>query len=227
MAEFKLFQCHKQVHARPMTRGEYNEFRGWVIPANENPADEGLLVVYDRGTPDEYVSWSPRGVFERGYAELAEGAGMGYGAALAAMQRGERVTRRGWNGSGMYAWLEPESEFQMPSGDMLPMRPHYCLKTAQGDVAAWTPSTSDTLAEDWLIDQPVAVASRPAWQERVLVEVQELDAKIVSLRSFTGCHLFQSQPECEQKRLQRQLSSMVEYSETLHQRIAAFPGVER
>lgn len=152
MAEFKLFQCHKQVHARPMTRGEYNEFRGWGIPANENPADEGLLVVYDRGTPDEYVSWSPRGVFERGYAELAE---------------------------------------------------------------------------DWLIDQPVAVASRPAWQERVLVEVRELDAKIVSLRSFTGCHLFQSQPECEQKRLQRQLSSMVEYSETLHQRIAAFPGVER
>lgn len=34
----------KQIEARPMTRGDYNIYRGWQIPADENPADEGYLV---------------------------------------------------------------------------------------------------------------------------------------------------------------------------------------
>ena len=29
----KLYKCHKEVHACPMTRGEYNKFKGWVISA--------------------------------------------------------------------------------------------------------------------------------------------------------------------------------------------------
>lgn len=68
----KKYQCHKQVHAEPMTRGEYNKHRGWEIPANENPNDAGYLVVYNKDTADHYVSWSPAGVFEEGYAELSE-----------------------------------------------------------------------------------------------------------------------------------------------------------
>jgi len=36
----------KQIEARPMTRGDYNNYRGWQIPAEENPADEGYLVRY-------------------------------------------------------------------------------------------------------------------------------------------------------------------------------------
>ena len=49
-----------QVDAEPMTRGDYNKFRGWTIPANENPADEGYIVKY----PDGYVSWCPKAQFE-------------------------------------------------------------------------------------------------------------------------------------------------------------------
>lgn len=49
-----------QVDAEPMTRGDYNKFRGWTIPANENPSDEGYKVVY----PDGYVSWCPKAQFE-------------------------------------------------------------------------------------------------------------------------------------------------------------------
>ena len=47
----------KLVQARPMTRGAYNRYRGWEIPADENPEDEGYLIQY----PDGYVSWSPQG----------------------------------------------------------------------------------------------------------------------------------------------------------------------
>lgn len=67
-----FYQSHKQVHARPMTRGEYNTYRGWQIPADENPEDPGYLVVYNRGTEDHYESWSPKHVFDDGYTEVAD-----------------------------------------------------------------------------------------------------------------------------------------------------------
>ena len=53
----------KIVEAHPMNRGEYNEYRGWTIPKDENPADEGFLVKYH----DNYESWSPKDVFEKAY----------------------------------------------------------------------------------------------------------------------------------------------------------------
>lgn len=32
------------VNATPMTRQEYNTFRGWTVPSDENPEDEGYLI---------------------------------------------------------------------------------------------------------------------------------------------------------------------------------------
>lgn len=29
-----------------MTRGDYNNYRGWTIPKDEDPKDEGYLVKY-------------------------------------------------------------------------------------------------------------------------------------------------------------------------------------
>ena len=55
----------KLVKAKPMTRGEYNTYRGWQIPENENPKDKGYLVEYS----DYYITWSPKEVFERAYNE--------------------------------------------------------------------------------------------------------------------------------------------------------------
>lgn len=67
----------KYVNAKPMTRQEYNDFRGWTVPTDENPKDEGYLVEYvDGGKPNTasyagYVSWSPKDVFDRAYQQLA------------------------------------------------------------------------------------------------------------------------------------------------------------
>ena len=55
----------KLIEAKPMTRGDYNKYRGWTIPEDENPNDEGYLVKYS----DDYVSWSPKGVFDEAYRE--------------------------------------------------------------------------------------------------------------------------------------------------------------
>lgn len=64
----KKYVGTKVIEAQPMTRGAYNEYRGWQIPENENPADAGYLVKYS----DDYVSWSPADVFETIYREYDE-----------------------------------------------------------------------------------------------------------------------------------------------------------
>ena len=56
-----------------MNRLEYNEYRGWQLPENENGADEGFLVEYldggEANHPDHvgYISWSPKTVFDNAY----------------------------------------------------------------------------------------------------------------------------------------------------------------
>lgn len=63
----------KAIKAKPMTLQAYNDYRGWELPEDEDGADHGYLVEYlDGGQtnhPDHegYISWSPRGVFERAY----------------------------------------------------------------------------------------------------------------------------------------------------------------
>lgn len=63
----------KVIYALPMTRQEYNDFRGWQLPADENGSDAGFLVQYaDGGTTNVegfsgYLSWSPAEVFNRAY----------------------------------------------------------------------------------------------------------------------------------------------------------------
>ena len=67
----KHFIGIKEVDAKPMTRGDYNKYRGWQIPADENPEDEGYLVKYS----DSYESWSPKEAFDKAYVEY-DGTGL-------------------------------------------------------------------------------------------------------------------------------------------------------
>jgi hypothetical protein len=63
----------KRIKAKPMNRLEYNEYRGWNLPSDEDGTDEGFLVEYIDGGkanhPDHkgYISWSPKEVFENAY----------------------------------------------------------------------------------------------------------------------------------------------------------------
>lgn len=64
----------KIVNAKPMSRAEYNLFRGWKLPEDENGDDEGYLIEYvgpgQKANTDEYsgyVSWSPKDVFDLSY----------------------------------------------------------------------------------------------------------------------------------------------------------------
>ena len=93
-----LYEGTKRVHAKPMNRGDYNVYRGWEVPADENPSDEGYLVEnVDGGKPNDsrhagYISWSPVDVFECTYKPVLVG-GMTFGQALEAIKTGQRIAR--------------------------------------------------------------------------------------------------------------------------------------
>lgn len=64
------YTMSKTIFARPMTRREYNDFRGWLLPPDEDGNDEGFLVVDTNGKPNVadcngYVSWLPAEEFKR------------------------------------------------------------------------------------------------------------------------------------------------------------------
>ena len=86
----------KKLMARPMTLGEYNDYRGWTLPEDEHGTDQGYLVEYcDGGKSNDhrhkgYISWSPAGVFEAAYQPTDR---MNFSHALAAMKDGYNVCR--------------------------------------------------------------------------------------------------------------------------------------
>ena len=70
----KAYRASYSVRAVPMTRVEYNDFRGWLVPHQENPQDKGFLVIReDQPSNVEgvngYVSWLPEGVFNDTYQQ--------------------------------------------------------------------------------------------------------------------------------------------------------------
>lgn len=70
----------KIVKAEPMTRGDYNNYRGWQIPADEDPMDEGYLMEYENG----HEQWLPKEMFETDYIKCDT---MPFGFAIEAMKR--------------------------------------------------------------------------------------------------------------------------------------------
>lgn len=165
----RLYIGTKMITAETMTRGDYNAFRGWTVPADENPADEGYLVEYlDGGKPniegrEGYVSWSPKAQFEAAYRPTI---GMTFGLAIEAMRMGKRVARSGWNGKGMWLVLVPGTkDAQLREGtpyreatglEQCEILPHIDMWTVNAEgrramLPGWLASQSDMLAQDWYI----------------------------------------------------------------------------
>lgn len=147
----KTYIGTKIIDAEPMTRGAYNEFRGWQIPADENPGDEGYRVVY----PDGYVTWSPKEVFEAAYREL--GDAMDFGAAIRALKAGRKVARAGWNGKKQYVELATCISYKGTDGSIINAE-HNAIGNAalafvgtSGVQLGWLASQADMLANDWYV----------------------------------------------------------------------------
>lgn len=55
------------VKAAPMTRGEYNKYRGWKLPSDESPDDAGYLVTHVEAGSE---SWIAKELFETNTYEV-------------------------------------------------------------------------------------------------------------------------------------------------------------
>lgn len=163
----------KSINAKPMNRAEYNKFRGWELPADENGADEGYLVEYlDGGKANTtqyigYVSWSPKDVFDKAYKSVKT---LPFSSALEALKAGARIARAGWNGKDMWLcagkghekleaekfWNPHTKTFAENNGGFAEVLPYIIMKTADGKVLmGWLASQTDMLAEDWQVLEEV------------------------------------------------------------------------
>jgi hypothetical protein len=144
----------KLVNAKPMTRREYNDFRGWALPDDEDGGDLGMLVEYVDGGKanteayEGYVSWSPIEVFNKAYRTSGN---LTFGDAVELMKLGDVMTRTGWNGrrkngKPMFVQLIEAGEASTEIN-----KPFFVMVHADDSVGVWTPVTNDVLASDWAI----------------------------------------------------------------------------
>ena len=82
--------------------------------------------------------------------------------ALTWLKGGRKITRRGWNGQGMYIYLVPEQSIAVGSTDdtavlmgikaegvRITMAARIDMQYANGDFGVWSPTPEDLLAHDW------------------------------------------------------------------------------
>ena len=157
-----------EVEAEPMAFGEFKEKFPKSGGANveRDPADEGYVITYRKGAPNEYVSWCPKAEFDAVSRPID---GMTFGMAIEAMKRGKKVSRRGWNGKGMFLWLKPQVNIQAEwckdeklktlveanGGEIIGLGT-VCMYTHDSTgrkaiLTGWLASQSDMLYEDWMI----------------------------------------------------------------------------
>ena len=115
--------------------------------------EPGYGVKYENG----YTSWSPKEAFEKAYQPLNA---LSFGHAIEAMKSGEKVTRAGWNGKGMFLFLVPGSQFKVnrapllgiyPEGEEVDYCPHIDMRKVDGKIEPWLASQTDMLANDWQV----------------------------------------------------------------------------
>lgn len=80
-----------------------------------------------------------------------------FGEAIAAMKKGDRVQRSGWNGKNMHIYIEDKFHVLVGMGGIQHKRtynPVIVMFTAQGEhQPGWLASQADILSEDWQIVQ--------------------------------------------------------------------------
>lgn len=89
-----------------------------------------------------------------------------FSVALEALKRGERITRFGWNGRGMWLafspgaeavgasqfWSQPNAAYARSLGGLATVLPSITMRTASGEILmGWVASASDLLADDWMV----------------------------------------------------------------------------
>lgn len=80
--------------------------------------------------------------------------GLSFGAAIEALERGERVMRAGWNGKNMWLILIEADQYELTAWkyfNATEQLPFIAMKTADNKIVPWLASQTDMLVKDWVI----------------------------------------------------------------------------
>ena len=122
---------------------------GDIIPT-ECKIEDGYRVQYE----DDYLSWSPKAVFEKAYRETT---GMPFGLAIEAAKKGKKIARAGWNGKNQYVELAYCISYKNNAAEVINV--NHCnignkalaVVGTSGVQMGWLASQADMLADDWRI----------------------------------------------------------------------------
>lgn len=138
------------VEAVPKTLGDYCAEKYGESTTNEDKNGYKL-------SEDGYTSrWLPKEVFEKQYKEIRNN-NMTFGEALEEVKKGYKISRRGWNGKGMWIELQvPDDYSKMTRPYIYHVAPkgstnHYGENAKEFERVPWLPSNTDILADDWNI----------------------------------------------------------------------------
>jgi hypothetical protein len=155
MKDMTQYVGTKLVSAKPMNLGDYNIYRGWVIPEDEDPEQLGFITKDESGRE----SWMPQDNFEDNFQSAKDG--LPFSVILQMVRwNGSRAARKGWNGKNMFIFLVPGSEFKVDrepllsilgEGTKVKYHGHIDMKTADGMIVPWLASQTDILADDWTL----------------------------------------------------------------------------
>lgn len=152
-----VYKTNKIVEVEEMSRLEYVLSRGWTLPEDENHLkDERVFKVYYK---DGYISMCPKDKFLEDAKPLNEE--FTFGEAVELLKKGYKVSRKGWNGKGMFVVYQKgypngisankntAEAWRINEGDLFKVNPYLQIKNVNGSHSMWVPSINDCLSEDW------------------------------------------------------------------------------
>ena len=75
-----------------------------------------------------------------------------FSTALELLKQNHKITRKGWNGKGMWLMLIPKSHWETTRGlEMLDGLPWVGMKTVDDKFVPWLPSQTDLFTDDWMV----------------------------------------------------------------------------
>jgi len=132
----QLYLGVKMIQAKPMNAGEaYKQLHRTV---STDKSTEGYLVEYE----DNYQSWSPKDVFDKAYERID---GMTFGLALAALQKGHKVTLPHWIPGGVHLMA------QLPDENSLMTEPYIAFCLGSGKKVPYAPTHIEMFSDAWII----------------------------------------------------------------------------
>ncbi len=146
----------KVIKAFPMTRGEYNDYRGWERPSKEEASEPVYLVEYapdPKSTPNHpdhegYISMSPKHVFDEAYSKFGE---LTFGLALFFLNKGEKIRRTIWP-KGQFIFLDDspiETSRFKPLAKKEDREQEIFMAMENRPASLYKRHTRDLLATDW------------------------------------------------------------------------------